>query len=52
MLRQVHFYMKGALRSIAAPSTKVTNAGQTGLVQMQPVLTQHLLAVAAMIIWP
>jgi hypothetical protein len=27
MLRHAHFYMKGALRSFAAPSTKVTNAG-------------------------
>lgn len=27
-------------------------SGQTGFVQAQPVLTQHLLAVAAMIIWP
>ena len=32
MLRQVHFYRKGALRSFAAPSTKVTNADKATLV--------------------
>jgi hypothetical protein len=47
MLRHAHLYMKGGLRPFAALCMEVCCAGQSGLVQVRLLLTQHSLSVEA-----